>query len=201
MVIDLTNNSNVDAALLNFDAGNVMTTVKKDLGMFDKKRPLVDAKTELKHLMDSREEVSAKVMDAIKSNNKADLAVAIKKQRLLNKMIYIIQSEVDYKTQLDLMKSMNVSKSPNEQANKEAVVDNTSEVKKIEAELEPDPKDKEELTSLITDIKASTGDVVSKAKSTAKGIWANPKEYFTTKNVLLVTAGAFALYGAIKFIK
>lgn len=201
MVIDLTNNSNVDAALLNFDAGNVMTTVKKDLGLFDKKRPLADAKEELKNLIDSREEVSQKVMDAIKSDNKADLAVALKKQRLLNKMIYIVQSEVDYKTQIDFMKSRNVSKSSTEQAPKDAVYVATLDVKKIESELEPDPKDKEELNNLITDIKASTGDVVSKAKSTAKGIWANPKEYFTTKNVLLVTAGAFALYGAIKFIK
>ena len=197
MVIDLTNNSNVDAALLNFDASNVMTTVKKDLGMFDKTRPLSDAKEELKNLMDSRDEVSSKVIDAIKANNKTALKDALKKQRLLNKMIYIVQSEVDYKTQVDFMKANAISKAPVQEIAKE-VVDKAKETAK---EIESDVKDKEELTNLITDIKASTGDVVSKAKSTARGFLSNPKEYFTTKNVLLVTVGAFALYGAIKFIK
>lgn len=197
MVIDLTNNSNVDASLLNFDAGNVITTVKKDLGMFDKKRPLKEAKEELKNLIDSRESVSLNVMEAIKSKDKNAINEAIKKQRLLNKMIYIVQSEVDYKTQVDYMKYNNVSESPIADAVKD-VVEKTKESIK---ELEPSKEEKEELTDLITDIKASTGDVVSKAKNTAKGIWENPKEYFTTKNVLLVSVGAFAIYGLLKFIK
>jgi hypothetical protein len=197
MVIDLTNNSNVDAALLNFDAGNVMTTVKKDLGMFDKKRPLADAKEELKNLMDSRDVVSAKVIDAIKSNDKKALADALKKQRLLNKMIYIVQSEVDYKTQVEFMKANSVAKAPVEVITKEVI----EKAKETADEIESDVKDKEELTNLITDIKASTGDVVAKAKVTAKGLLSNPQEYFTTKNVLIVTASAFAIYGLVKFIK
>lgn len=197
MVIDLTNNSNVDAALLNFDASNVITTVKKDLGMFDKTRPLTDAKEELKNLMDSRDSISSKVIDAIKSNDKKALADALKKQRLLNKMIYIVQSEVDYKTQVEFMKANSVAKAPVETIAKE-VVDKAQETAD---EIEADVKDKEELTNLITDIKASTGDVVAKAKSTAKGFLANPKDYFTTKNVLIVTASAFAIYGLVKFIK
>lgn len=197
MVIDLTNNSNVDASLLNFDAGNVITTVKKDLDMFDKKRPLKEAKEELKNLIDSRESVSLNVIEAIKSKDKKAINEAIKKQRLLNKMIYIVQSEVDYKTQVDYMKYNNVSESPIVDAVKD-VVEKTKESIK---ELEPSKEEKEELTDLITDIKASTGDVVSKAKNTAKGIWENPKEYFTTKNVILVSVGAFAIYGLVKFIK
>jgi hypothetical protein len=197
MVIDLTNNSNVDAALLNFDAGNVMTTVKKDLGMFDKARPLSDAKEELKNLIDSRDVVSAKVIDAIKSNDKTALKEALKKQRLLNKMIYIVQSEVDYKTQVDFMKANAISKAPVQDIAKEVV----EKAKETAKEIESDVKDKEELTNLVTDIKASNGDVLAKAKSKARSFLDNPKEYFTTKNVLLVTVGAFALYGAIKFIK
>lgn len=197
MVIDLTNNSNVDASLLNFDAGTVMTTVKKDLGIFDKTRPLSDAKEELKHLMDSRDEVSSKVIDAIKENDKSALAKAVKKQRLLNKMIYIVQSEVDYKTQVDFMKASKVAQAPVETIAKEVV----EKAKETAEEIESDVKDKEELTNLITDIKASTGDVIAKAKSTARSVWSNPKEYFTTKNVLIVTASAFAIYGLVKFIK
>lgn len=197
MVIDLTNNSNVDAALLNFDAGNVITTVKKNLGVFDRTRPLPDAKEELKNLMDSRDAVSSKVIDAIKSNDKDALAKALKQQRILNKMIYIVQSEVDYKTQVDFMKANSVAKAPVETIAKEVV----EKAKETADEIEADVKDKEELTNLITDIKASTGDVVAKAKSTAKGFLANPQDYFTTKNVLIVTASAFAIYGLVKFIK
>jgi hypothetical protein len=197
VVIDLTNNSNVDAALLNFDAGNIITTVKKNLDVFDKTRPLSDAKDELKNLMESRDEVSSKVLDAIKANDKDALAKAIKKQRLLNKMIYIVQSEVDYKTQVDFMKASKVANSPIETIAKEVV----EKAKETAEEIESDVKDKEELTNLITDIKASAGDVVAKAKSTAKSILDNPKEYFTTKNVLIVAASSFAVYGLFKFFK
>ena len=197
MRLDLDNLNNIDESLSGFNAMKVIKRAKVELGVFDKVRPLSEAKNELKNLMDSREDVSEKVMDAIKSDNKTDLAIALKKQRLLNKMIYIVQSEVDYKTQLDFMKSKNVSKSPTEEVSKEIIKDE----KEITKELEPEEKDKEELTNLITDIKASTGNVVSKAKSTAKGIWDNPKEYFTTKNVLIATAGAFAVYGIVKYFK
>lgn len=201
MRLDLDNLNNIDESLSGFNAMKVIKRAKVELGVFDKVRPLGDAKEELDNLTNSRAGFNTKIIDAIKSNDKKALAEALKKQRLLNKMIYIIQSEVDYKTQLDLMKSLNVSKSPVEQVAKEAVADTSLEVKRIEAELEPDPKDKAELTNLITDIKASTGNVVSKAKSTAKGIWDNPKEYFTTKNVLIATAGAFAVYGIVKYFK
>lgn len=197
MVIDLTNNSNVDASLLNFDAGSVITTVKKDLGMFDTTRPLADAKEELKNLMDSRDAVSAKVIDAIKDNDKKALSDAVKKQRLLNKMIYIVQSEVDYKTQIGFMKANSVAKSPIETVAKEVV----NKAQETADEIEADVKDKEELTNLVTDIKASTGDLLAKAKSKTRSILDNPKEYFTTKNVLIVAASAFAIYGLVKFIK
>lgn len=197
MVIDLTNNSNVDASLLNFDAGSVITTVKKDLGMFDTTRPLADAKEELKNLMDSRDAVSAKVIDAIKDNDKKALADAVKKQRLLNKMIYIVQSEVDYKTQIGFMKANSVAKSPIETVAKEVV----NKAQETADEIEADVKDKEELTNLVTDIKASTGDLLAQAKSKTRSILDNPKEYFTTKNVLIVAASAFAIYGLVKFIK
>ena len=197
MVIDLTNNSNVDASLLNFDGGNIMTSIKKDLGMFDKKRPLADAKEELKNLIESRDSVSAKVIDAIKSGDKKALAEILKKQRLLNKMIYIVQSEVDYKTQVDFMRANSIAKTPVEDVAKEVV----EKAKEVAEEIESDVKDKEELTNLITDIKASAGDVVAKAKVTAKGLLSNPQDYFTTKNVLIVAASAFAIYGLVKFIK
>ncbi len=197
MVIDLTNDSNLDESLLGFSANTVVATVKKELSLFDTKRPLSEAKTELDNLMKSRGELNSKIIDAINANDKKLSDDTSKKLRLLNKMIYIVTNEVDYKTKQEFLKAKTISKAPVDSVPKEVIETATEKVQ----DMEDTAKEEKELTKLITDIKASTGDVAAKAKSKISAFIENPKEYFTSKNVLILGAGALAIYGLIKFLK
>ncbi len=197
MVIDLTGNSNLDQSLLGFDASKIVTNLKKDIGLFDMTRPLSEAKEELDNLMQSRAELNSKVIDAIKANDKNALKLASKNLQLLNKSIYLIQSEVDYKTKIDFIKANSMAKAPVSENSKEEV---EAAKDKVE-EMEETAKEEKDLTKLVTDIQASTGDVVAKAKSKISSFIENPKEYFTAKNVLTVSFVGLAVYGLYKFIK
>ncbi len=197
MVIDLTGNSNLDTSFLGFDAKNIVSTFKKDIGLFDMIRPLDVAREELDNLMKSRAELNSKVIDAIKANDKEALYKASQNLKLLNKSIYLVQSEVDYKTKIDFIKANSTAKLPVNEVSKEAI---ESAKDKVE-EMEETAKEEKDLTKLVTDIQASTGDVVAKAKSKFSDFIENPKEYFTTKNVFTVSVVGFAIYGLFKYIK
>ncbi len=197
MVIDLTGNSNLDTSFLGFDANKIVLNLKKDIGLFDTTRPLDVAKEELDNLMKSRAELNSKVIEAIKNGDADALKLASKNLRLLNKSIYLIQSEVDYKTKIDFIKANSMAKASVTEVPKEVV----EAAKDKAADMEETAKEEKDLTKLVTDIQASTGDVVAKAKSKVGDFLSNPKDYFTARNVFAVSLVGFAIYGLFKYVK
>lgn len=197
MKMDLGNVNNLDESLSGFNAMKVIKRAKVELGVFDKVRPLKDAKEELDNLTNSRAGFNTKIIDAIKANDKQSADKASKDLRLLNHMINLVQNEVDYKTKLEFIKANAISKAPEEVISKEVI----EEAKDKAEEIESDAKQEKELSSIITDIKASNGNLVSKAKSEVSKIIDSPKEYFTPKKVAIYMVSFLAIFGFIKLIK
>ena len=200
MVIDLTGNSNLDDSLLNFSGSETLSKVvsklKKNIGLFDVQSPLAEAKEELDNLTKSRAELNEAVIKSIKDKDKVALEKASKNLRILNKSIFLIQSEVDYKTKIDYMRANAMSK-PTELMPKEVIIKAAEKVEEIESNLEAE----KELNKLISNIKNGDEGIVSKTKNKIGDIVENPKDYFTTKNVIAVSFLGLAVYGLVKLVK
>ena len=195
--MDLDNLNNIDESLSGFNAMKVIKRAKVELGVFDKVRPLKDAKEELDNLTNSRAGFNTKILEAIKANDKQSLDKSSKDLRLLNRMINMVQDEVDYKTKLEFIKANTISKAPEEVISKEVIAD----AKDKAEEIESDAKQEKELSSIITDIKASNGNIVSKVKSEVNKITTHPKDYFTKKNIVIGIVSFLSIYGFIKLMK
>src|SRR5258705_117717 len=98
---------------------------------------------------------------------------------------------------MDYIKANSISKASVTEVPKEVI----ETAKEKADDMEETAKEEKDLTKLVTDIQASTGDVYAKAKSKIGSFLDNPKDYFTTKNVLAVSFVSLAIYGLFKFVK
>lgn len=194
MVLDLDSAFGLDESFSGFNYRkniNIKPVKKEKKDFFgDKIKSLEESREELDNLCSSADELRDEI---IKHIEKSDLDAANKasnKLRMLNKIINVVQDEVDYKSGKEAMNT-NKDKSSN--------IINVDD-KEIQEDIKEDIENKENLDDIILSVKASNGDVLAKAKSKLKKITDIKKE-FTVKNIFIFSIFAISAVALVKIIK
>jgi hypothetical protein len=162
---------------------------KKDF-FGDKVKTLEESRDELDNLCASADELRSEIIKHIEESDLGAANKASKKLKMLNKLINIVQDEVDYKSSKEALKTKD-----NKTSN---IVD--LENKENEEDIKENIENKENLDDIILNVKASSGDVFSKAKTKLKNI-PDLKKIFTPKNIVIFSIVAFSTIALVKIIK
>lgn len=162
---------------------------KKDF-FGDKVKTLEESRDELDNLCSSADELRSEIIKYIEKSDLDAANKASKKLKMLNKLINIVQDEVDYKSSIEAFKTKG-----NKTSN---MVD--LENKETEEDIKENIENKENLDDIILNVKASNGDVFSKAKTKLKNI-PDLKKIFTPKNIVIFSIVAFSTIALVKIIK